>query len=100
MSVKFYHLLSLCAYELRKCAADNTQFFIPDTGINTDEEGFVYAGVVDQILVVIEDFGGEFRRVVLFDEGEDLGADEFRSRGHDYALSGIQLGFGTSIVVS
>ena len=33
MSVKFYHLLSLCAYELRKCAADNTQFFMPDAGV-------------------------------------------------------------------
>jgi len=41
------------------------------------------AGVVDQILVGIEDFGGKFRRVVLFDEGEDLGADGFRG-GHVY----------------
>jgi len=35
-------------------------------------------GVVDQILVGIEGFGGKLRRVVLFDEVEDLGADEFR----------------------
>jgi len=42
MSVKFYHLLSLCAHELRKCAADNTQFFIPDAGVEANEEGVVH----------------------------------------------------------
>jgi hypothetical protein len=35
-------------------------------------------GVMDQVLVGIEGFGGELHRVVLFDEGEDLGADGFR----------------------
>jgi len=39
------------------------------------------AGVVYQVFVGIEDFGGKLRRVVLFDEVEDLVADGFRGFG-------------------